>query len=798
MSSSPSSLGPRTLLAACLMAAPLYSISASAQTTEEPADEAAQAAPIEYAIPAGPLDAALSQFAAAAGLTLSFEPAQTAGKTSPGLRGPYSVADGFAALLTGSDLQAVNRGDGKYVLDTVPLLGGDAPMLPTVRVTETAEALPGELPKPFAGGQVARGGSLGILGSTDYMDTPFSTVSITEQTIRDTQARVIADVLRLDASFQNDNANSGSGGFSFRGFFANNTDLGVNGLYGLGNFYDFGELAPFERVEVIKGPTALLQGFVGGSTGASINQVTKRATDAPITRIGFNGATGGDEYLGASIDVGRRFGTDKAWGIRANLAHRDGESFFGPDQTTSIGSLAVDYRGERLRASLDYIKSQYESRGDFKGELYDISARQDPRRQPVQSVGYVKSPSDTLISKIEYDISKNLQLLLSHGGSDGDSFRASNSRAEQGAGQFLTRPRVTEAQVKTRFATGRVLHQLTFGASQQDRKIAASFAFATPTLAPDDPIPRELLPIPPFSFRGEQTFSSLAFADTVGFWNDKLSVTLGLRNQNVKSEENGVTLYDQSAITPAVGVVFRPSAQWSLYGNYIEGLRQGPAAPSDPQIVSNPGEVFDPYQDTQREIGAKWDGGSVGATLALFEISQQNGIIVSPASGEGPGRFAIDGEQRNRGLELTLFGEPIKGTRLLSGYTFIDAELRRTQGGLSDGLEPIGTPEHVLVLNAEHDLKVLPGLTLTGGMRAVSDARWAVSFIPTAMGRVDEYAVFDGGARYATRLGGRATVFRLDVRNLADKAYFSGARPGLGLLTYGAPRMAYLGAEVNF
>ena len=65
---------------------------------------------------------------------------------------------------------------------------GSPQTLPEVVVTGGAQ--PGhELPKPAAGGQVARGGRLGLLGNTDIMDTPFNTTNFTAELLR-TSSRV--------------------------------------------------------------------------------------------------------------------------------------------------------------------------------------------------------------------------------------------------------------------------------------------------------------------------------------------------------------------------------------------------------------------------------------------------------------------------------------------------------------------------------------------------------------------------------------------------------------------------------
>lgn len=70
----------------------------------------------------------------------------------------------------------------------------------TVVISASADASAGGLTKDYAGGQVARGGRLGLLGNVDMMDTPFNTLNFTQAVIQDQQARSVADVLQNDPS----------------------------------------------------------------------------------------------------------------------------------------------------------------------------------------------------------------------------------------------------------------------------------------------------------------------------------------------------------------------------------------------------------------------------------------------------------------------------------------------------------------------------------------------------------------------------------------------------------------------
>ena len=113
---------------------------------------------------------------------------------------------------------------------------------------------------------------------------------------------------------------------------------------------------PLSRVEVFKGPNALLNGAVGfGYVGGAINLVPKRPTDTPLTRL-----TADYDYqsrLGAHADLSRRFGSRNQFGARLNAIYRNGEGATeGNKETFGEVALALEYRGDRLKLEtiLDY------------------------------------------------------------------------------------------------------------------------------------------------------------------------------------------------------------------------------------------------------------------------------------------------------------------------------------------------------------------------------------------------------------------------------------------------------------
>ena len=74
--------------------------------------------------------------------------------------------------------------------------------------------------------------------------------------------------------------------------------------------------------------------------------------------------------------------------------------------------------------------------------------------------------------------------------------------------------------------------------------------------------------------------SSIALADTLGFLDERLLLTAGVRRQSIEVKRFNFrtdalrSQYDKSAITPAFGLLVKPWDFASLYGNYIEALEQ--------------------------------------------------------------------------------------------------------------------------------------------------------------------------------------------------------------------------------
>ena len=760
-----------------------------------------------YQVPAGSLTAALTRFAGLAGVNLSVDPALVSGRSSSGLSGEFGVEEGFARLLQGSGLQLHPMGDQAYMV--MPAPDGSSLELAPTSILGTTGLADGDA---YAGGQVARRGSQGLLGTRDFMETPFSMTTYTQEAVKNQQARTLGDLIASDPSVR---ATNPAGGryeqFTIRGFSLFNSDVAYNGLYGVLPTYSI-DMEMADRVDIFKGPTQLINGISPrGSVGGGINVVPKRATDKDITSLTGTWASG--SQAGGAVDVGRRFGEDNKFGIRFNGVKQSGDTDWD-HQTVDreMAVLGLDFRGERLRLSTDIGHTERDT--DAPQERVQVAAG-----APVPSANNVRhnyaqswskaSTNDTFGTlNAEYDLSDSVMLYGGVGARKSNhEFLRHAVSVSNGAGDFSVQPRdftrdenvrTATAGVRSWFHTGPVSHEVNLAVS--DFYMDFTNGGARYASAPSNIYNPVQTPVPSNPTRRdpkvytENRFSGVALSDTLGFFDDRLLLTLGARWQRVKVDDwnndvKGVTAYDEEKISPSGGILFKATDKLSLYANYMEGLSQGKIAPS---TSINDDEIFPPFISRQVEVGAKYDAGALAVTAAVFRIKQ-------PAyeTNDVTKVFGPNGKRQNDGVEVSVFGEPLKGVRLLGGVMYIDSELTHTTNGAYDGNRAPATPKYNVNVGAEWDVPAVEGLTLTS--RGIYSSSQYLD--PSNVKEIDAWNRLDVGARYAFKVDDKHITLRANVENFADKRYWSSAgasddsEPGLTLST---PRTYLLSATLDF
>lgn len=688
--------------------------------------------------------------------------------------------------------------------------------LPALEVSASADASAEGLKPAYAGGQVATGGRVGLLGTRDIMETPFNFSSYTQMLIQDQQAASVGEVLQNDPAVR---VARGFGNFQqvymVRGLPIFSDDMAYNGLYGLlPRQYLAAEL--IERVEVLRGANAFLNGAAPGGSGlgGAINIVPKRAPNEPLTQVTTGIQSGGQTYVAA--DVARRSADDR-FGLRLNAARRDGETAVdGESRQLDLLSIGADYRegGLRISADLGYQDHRMDaSQPNITiADGIDIPSAPSASKSIAQPWTFSDARDTFGTLRGEYDIYDNVTGWLAAGmrrgeeaadfanptviNDDGDttSYRFVNVREDT--------VKTGEAGLRGRFATGGIGHSVSASASlfnSESRNAYGSSDFAgfsgniyNPSAAskpPADFFTGGSLSDPLVTEKVRT--SSFALADVLSFMDDRLQVTVGARHQTIESASFNYDTgaresdYSESAVTPVAGVLYRVSPRLSIYGNYIEGLVKGDIAPANSggQPVTNAGEALEPYKTRQTEAGLKYDGGRLGGAISVYQS-------LKPMSGVENGVFKETGEQTNRGLELTAYGEVTSGLSLLGGVSLLDTEVE-------DGEEAIGAPGVQGNIGLDWAVPQLAGLSLDG--RVVHTSTQYADAANTQ--KVPAWTRLDLGFRYMAPVGdAQMLTVRGRVENVFDDDYWAsaGGYPGAGYLTVGGPRTFILSASLDF
>ena len=703
---------------------------------------------------------------------------------------------------------------------------GDAPsQLPVVTVSATADKQ--GLSKAYAGGQVARGGRAGILGTKDNLETPFSITAYTNELIQDRQARSVAEVLQNDPGIR---AARGFGNFQeayfIRGFILNSDDVAYNGLYSLlPRQYIASEL--FERVEVLRGASAFLMGASpnGSGIGGNISLLPKRAPVEPLTRLTVNAGSGGAG--GAALDVARRFGPDKATGVRFNAAYRDGGTAVDDEKArTSVVALGVDWRSRdvRLSADLGWQDNQLtRTRPSVTvNGLSAMPALPDNKANYAQPWTYSNERDTFGTLRGEWDLNDAVTAWAAYGArrskeanrlgnltvtdaatGDGTFYRFENGRKDS--------VDTGEAGLRGKLRTGSVGHEWVVSAAVFSLDTKNGYAMDFLNTQPTNLYTPARSALPAFSdsvYVGNSVDDprlntrirnrSVAIGDTLSLLDDSLLITLGLRHQTLKVDSISatvrfldtitpggvVTTYDRSKTSPVAGIVYRLSRQLSVYGNYIEGLNKGDSLAAQNGL---PARDLAPYASKQKEVGLKYDGGRLGFGASYFTTDKPRAVLAQDTA---------QGEDRHRGVELTAFGMATRELKVLGGLTWLDARQHGTGVAATEGKRTLGIARVQANLGAEWEVPALQGLALDA--RVVHTGQVFADSANTL--RVPAWTRLDAGARYLFEVQGTLLTLRARVDNLTNRKYWAsaGGYPDQSYLVVGQPRSVNLSLAADF
>jgi iron complex outermembrane receptor protein len=650
--------------------------------------------------------------------------------------------------------------------------------------------------------------SAGALGSRKQIDTPFSSVAVTSETVADLQADSAAAAFRYDASVNNagSNATGENAVLSVRG-------LAVDMLNGFKvdgqNFPSWDtdlSLEPFEKLELLKGLSGFMYGF--SSPGGIVNYVLKRPTGEDYRSVTAGVRSGG--ALTQAVDLGGRFGNDERFGYRINLVNENGNTAESNGHILrQVASLVTDFRiTPDLTWSTDVLYQKRKTRGSLFA-VYAGSGVTVPSAQGLsgltQPQNYYETQLFSLGSGLDYRLNKdwkaginyryatenryNFDSLLSvtdNAGNYSNTVYAAHTRYFYQA---------ADAMLQGKLQAGGIGHDLVFGIGYQTQakdydnsygwnkgySLGSGNLYRTTLLSNSD------AGIGSNLYRYSQITQASVYASDTLQLTERWSVLGGLRYSQFKeivfnTDNVASSPYTANPVTPTIAVMYKTDPFSTVYASYVEALEEGGSASLNDD---NYPTTYGPVKSKQYEVGYKTDRKNWGATAALFEVKQGYGYTNSNND------YVQDGTKRYQGLDMNAWLVPVRHWKLMGGVMLLNTRAIVDDSPVN-GKRVYGAPHLIGSGRIEYQPPFLQGLTLAFGGKYVSDI--AVDSRNTHI--VPSYSIYDLSAKYESRLLDRNVVYRASINNLFDKHYWT-TSSGYYILP-GATRTAQFTASFSF
>ncbi|AIL62161.1 TonB-dependent receptor [Pseudomonas alkylphenolica] len=644
-------------------------------------------------------------------------------------------------------------------------------------------------------------------------DIPQTVNVVPQSVIKDQGAQSMEDVLKNVPGIGLSNGDGQRDQVTIRGFSAIG-DMYVDGLRDDALYYR--DLSNVERVEVVKGPAAVLYGR--GSSGGLINSVSKKPNFSPVQEVGVSFDSEGKRRTQFDAGWADQQQGDKAFRITGALEDSDTFRDDGYIDRKAIAPTAYFKLSDDLDLTVGatYL---YDKRlidfgipalGDRPVDV-DRDKRfgaadpdDDYARSEVFSftagVDYRLNDDFTLSNTsryYHYDLDRNNTLADSSPtrfvtGSNGELLvklnRGNVQRTEDGW--------FNQTELKHQAQLAGMNHNLLYGV-ELGRQVKDQSVFSQNNVA-RVPVFTDGLVDVPFQ-ANKQTAKGTTTQDTAGFyvqdlielapqWKALVGVRYDVFDQEYDDDLKGAELSrTDTTWSPRVGLVYQPDQIHSYYVSVSRSYQPS----SEVFALSAGNQGLEPEETTNYEVGAKWDllDSRLAVTAALFRLERTNMKTTDPAN---PANLVLAGEQRTDGFEATVSGQLTDKWQVYGGFAFLDAEITKsnskTNGVPNEGQTPTLTPR------TSANLWLVRSLSETWrvGMGAnYVDERY------TALDNVvvmPSYTTVDAALLYNQPKWDAA----LRLRNVFDRDYYASAHGSVDLITPGAPRTLELSTNYRF
>ena len=639
---------------------------------------------------------------------------------------------------------------------------------------------------------------------TPLLDVPQSISVVTRKRLDDQAQRSMTDVLRYVPGTTVGQGEGNRDQIALRG---QNTsaDFFLDGVRDDAQYYR--SLYNIERVEILKGPSALI--FGRGGSGGIINRVQKAPTN---DELALRGSTSVNTFGARDVSADINAPIGDAAAFRLNTAyesldtHRD---FFGGERYAINPYLAADLGQWKIGLSYEYVN---DDRVTDRGVPSIATFVGQPNR-PITGYhntffgtpGVNRAGLEAHVAKVRLDgeltEKLNWSTTLLYGDYDKYYTNVFANGAASGQTGTVVLSSYTDPTMRQNFLVqtnlvwdvdlGSVGYKILLGLEYGDQ--ASANQRRNGTLSSDTlNLANIVYPAVTFGALARNTESNVHFIsaytqDQISF-GEHADVVVGLRYD--RFEIKGTDLIGtprpfartDEKLSPRIGLILKPQESISIYGSYSQSFM--PRSGDQFLAMSASQQNLAPEKFTNYEIGAKWDiWPDLNVTLALFQLDRTN--ATTPDANNVTTTVNI-GETLTKGVELAVTGRITPKWEMSGGYTYQDARLR---GNSFVRLAQV--PKHQFALWNRYNFNSGFG----AGLGAVhQSSQFAMIRTAATTTRIPRFTRVDAGLFFTAS---EKLEFQVNFENLLNEEYFSDAHNNNNI-TPGAPINARFTAQIKF
>jgi catecholate siderophore receptor len=635
-------------------------------------------------------------------------------------------------------------------------------------------------------------------------DIPQSITVVTREQVRDQMMSSLGDVVRYVPGITAHQGENNRDQVIIRGI-SSSADFFLNGVRDDVQYYR--DLYNLDRVEVLRGPNAMIFGRGGG--GGVINRVTKEAGPAPLREITLQGGSFSNKRI--AMDLDQPLGQTVAFRINGLYENSDSYRDFVGLERYGINPAITISPGQQTRITL-----AYEHFGDYRTADRGIPSFLG---LPVDvdiatffgnpALSYVKAAVDLGTATIEHQSGPvNIRNRTMFGAYDRgyQNFVPGAVTADKSQVVISTYNNATDrlnifnqTDVTYGVSTGRIGHTLLAG-MEVGRQFTDNFrntgffnntvtSILAPLSNPTINTPVTYRQLPTDADNHLRTGIAAAYAQDQVDLSRYVQVVAGLRFDHFDLQfHNNRTGEDlrriDNLVSPRVGLIVKPVTAVSIYGNY--SVSYLPSSGDQFSSLTTITQQVKPEKFNNYEAGVKWDfRRTLSLTTAVYRLDRLNTRATDP---NDPTRILQTGSQRINGFEVGLNGAVTRSWRLAGGYAYQNAFITGATTAAPIGAQVAQVPHHNFSL--WNNYQVLSRLAAGLGIIHRSDMFAAIDDKVTLPG----YTRADAAAYYSLT---EKIRLQANVENLFDKKYYINA-DGNNNITPGSSRAVRVGITARF